>query len=103
MAAPVRWHHTQNRVAESRNIGSPRSRIPNDESAAPPVGTAMAESPIVKIGGVRATVLDAGLAPGFIGLYQINVQVPADTLPGESPLWFGDQPDEPIYAPPVAE
>ena len=33
--------------------------------------------PIVTIGGVRATnVIYSGLAPGLVGLYQINVQVP---------------------------
>ena len=34
------------------------------------------------LGGVPATVSFSGLAPGFIGLYQVNVQVPANAPPG---------------------
>jgi uncharacterized protein (TIGR03437 family) len=36
------------------------------------------------LGGVPATVSFSGLAPGFIGLYQVNVQVPANAPPGSS-------------------
>ncbi len=33
-------------------------------------------APTVTVGGVPATVTFSGLAPGYVGLYQINVQVP---------------------------
>ena len=39
------------------------------------------DTPIVEVGGVQATVHFAGLTPGFVGLYQINVQ-----LHGATPL-----------------
>ena len=39
----------------------------------------------VKVGGVPADVLFAGLAPTFAGLYQLNIQLPM-TGPGEVPL-----------------
>jgi len=33
--------------------------------------------PTVTIGGVSANVSFSGLAPGYVGLYQVNAQVPA--------------------------
>ena len=35
-----------------------------------------------QVGGRTATVHFAGLAPGFVGLYQVNVEIPADVEPG---------------------
>ena len=35
-----------------------------------------------RIGGRAATVQFAGLAPGFVGLYQVNVQIPVGVTPG---------------------
>jgi uncharacterized protein (TIGR03437 family) len=40
--------------------------------------------PTVDIGGVPASILFSGLAPTFVGLYQINVQVPAAAPVGEA-------------------
>jgi uncharacterized protein (TIGR03437 family) len=43
--------------------------------------------PEVTIGGVAAAVTFAGVAPGFVGLYQVNVQVAPGTPSGsEQPL-----------------
>lgn len=41
-------------------------------------------TPIVTIGGVAANVSYSGLAPGLVGLYQVNVLVPASVTPGNS-------------------
>jgi uncharacterized protein (TIGR03437 family) len=43
-------------------------------------------TPTVTIGGIAAPVSFSGLAPGFAGLYQINVVVPASIGAGTQPL-----------------
>lgn len=40
-------------------------------------------TPTATIGGVDSKVLFSGLAPGFVGLYQVNVQVPAAAPSGD--------------------
>jgi uncharacterized protein (TIGR03437 family) len=42
------------------------------------------EVPTVVVGGVLTPVQFSGLAPGFIGLYQVNVQVPANSSTGNA-------------------
>src|SRR5579871_2223046 len=41
-------------------------------------------TPLVTIGGLAAQVSFSGLAPGFVGLYQVNVQVPPGTPAGSA-------------------
>ena len=43
-------------------------------------------TPVVTIGGLNAPVQFSGLAPGFSGLYQINVTVPAGLTVGNQPV-----------------
>ncbi len=43
-------------------------------------------TPTVTIGGVAAAVEFSGLTPGFVGLWQINVRIPANAPTGEVPL-----------------
>jgi len=59
-------------------------------SAAPAAPLSQTATPVVTIGHKRAPVLFSGLTPGFSGLYQLNVIVPADVTPGdEVPVVIG--------------
>lgn len=51
-------------------------------AAATPGLAETARKPLASLGGLDAEVLFSGLAPGFPGLYQVNVRVPASLPPG---------------------
>jgi len=53
------------------------------EDGAPPSPYEYAVAPVtVTVGGVPATVLFAGMTPGYVGLYQVNVAMPGGVTPG---------------------
>jgi uncharacterized protein (TIGR03437 family) len=54
--------------------------------AEPLARTADQYLPVITIGGVSASVEFSGLAPWFVGLWQVNVRVPANAPTGEQPL-----------------
>jgi uncharacterized protein (TIGR03437 family) len=55
----------------------PVSRLQGDGTPKPPTTPpAITQTPVVTVGGVPAMVTFSGLAPGGVGLYQVNVQVP---------------------------
>jgi uncharacterized protein (TIGR03437 family) len=59
----------------------------SDGAAAPSGQLSSAANTItVDIGGQSATVSFAGLVPGAVSLYQLNVQVPANATTGDNPL-----------------
>lgn len=70
------------------------STAPPSGSAAPISGVVRSlATPAVEIGGVPGTVMFSGLAPGFVGVYQVNVQLPLNAPAGPSVpvvLKFGD-------------
>jgi uncharacterized protein (TIGR03437 family) len=59
-------------------------------SSSPASGTAASETslaptlatPTVAIGGIQGTTLFSGLAPGLVGVYQVNVQMPLNAPVG---------------------
>jgi len=54
-------------------------------AAAPSDPPAKVTTPVTAtVGGQPAAVHFAGLTPGFVGLYQVNVQIPAGVAPGSA-------------------
>ena len=67
-------------------LGPVSSTPPSGEPApSSPLATTLAV-PEVVIGGRPAAVQFSGLAPGYVGLYQVNVFVPADAPAGIQPI-----------------
>ncbi len=56
------------------------------DGAAPPANLIFQTSAKVtaSLGGFSAPMLSSGLAPGFAGLYQVNIQVPAGVTPASA-------------------
>ena len=64
-------------------LGSVQPEVPSGDVA--PTVEPLARTvtlPMVNIAGIAADVTFSGLAPGFVGLYQVNVQVPAGVPSG---------------------
>jgi uncharacterized protein (TIGR03437 family) len=57
---------------------------PPPDGAAPASQMTIAATATVSIGGATVTPSFAGLAPGFVGLYQVDAQVPASLTPGSA-------------------
>jgi uncharacterized protein (TIGR03437 family) len=66
--------------------GDPNGKVLPTGSVAPGDGSVLyqtVQKPTVTIGGAATPLLFSGIAPGFSGLYQINVQVPSGVTPGD--------------------
>jgi uncharacterized protein (TIGR03437 family) len=63
------------------NNGQP-AVIKDGESAPQNPLIATLDLPVVTIGGKTAVVYFSGLAPGYVGLWQLNVQIPTDSPSG---------------------
>jgi uncharacterized protein (TIGR03437 family) len=89
--------HSNFQLADTNHPASPRETVliyctglgPVDSppaSGAPAKGQHTTATPTVSIGGLPAAVSFSGLAPGFVGLYQINAAVPAGLQAGNQPV-----------------
>jgi uncharacterized protein (TIGR03437 family) len=71
-------------VVYCTGLGATNPAVRSGE-AAPASSLAKVVTPVtVTIGGQAAAVQYAGLTPGFVGLYQVNVQIPSGITPGSS-------------------
>jgi uncharacterized protein (TIGR03437 family) len=64
----------------------PVNSPPLDGAAVSGINSTTTTTPVVTIGGQQAAVQFSGLAPGFVGLYQVNVTVPAGLSAGNQPI-----------------
>jgi uncharacterized protein (TIGR03437 family) len=65
-------------------LGALNPALSDGAAASPTVLSRVTDSVNVYIGGQRATVSFAGAAPGFAGLYQLNVVIPASAPIGSA-------------------
>lgn len=68
-------------------LGATNPAVPSGQAAPTTEPLArVVNAPTVTVDGQNAAVEFAGLAPGFVGLYQIDLQVPANAGSGSLPL-----------------
>jgi uncharacterized protein (TIGR03437 family) len=78
--------------------GDPAGRPLATGSVAPADGSVLyvtVRKPVVTVGGVPAQVQFSGLAPGFAGLYQVNLQIPPGAPAGDDVAVTISMPDGP--------
>jgi uncharacterized protein (TIGR03437 family) len=64
----------------------PAGQAGGDNDKYGPLNQVLPGAVTITLGDKQAAILFAGLAPGWVGLYQINLQVPADMFRGTYPL-----------------
>jgi minor extracellular serine protease Vpr len=73
-------------ILYSNGLGPVTPAVASGEAASASVLSRTNVAPQVTVGGRPATVLFSGLAPGFVGLYQVNILIPEDAPQGSQPV-----------------
>ena len=74
---------SRNRHTKACKLLIPRPTVAGGPAPSNPPAQSITQ-PTVTIGGLSVPVLFSGLTPGFVGLYQVNVQVPANAPPSSA-------------------
>jgi len=82
-SAPARSGETV--IIFCTGLGPLRSPVPSGAAPLNPPPETQSK-PLVNVANLPALVTYAGLAPGFVGLYQVNVQLPVGLLTGGQPV-----------------
>jgi uncharacterized protein (TIGR03437 family) len=84
--------------------GNPNGAPLKSGEVAPADGSVLYQTivtPFVRVAGLDAKVLFAGIVPGYSGLYQIDFQVPQGVTGGKVPVEvFSAGPNSPVLIPP---
>jgi uncharacterized protein (TIGR03437 family) len=72
-------------LGKATSGGDPNGAVLATGTTAPASGTLYltVATPMVTVGGLPVKVQFSGIAPGFAGLYQVNVPIPAGVQPGD--------------------
>jgi uncharacterized protein (TIGR03437 family) len=73
-------------IVYATGLGAVEPPLPSGQAAPLSPLSRTTEEPEVTIGGRPAPVLFSGLAPGLVGVYQLNVRIPEDAPSGEAEL-----------------
>ncbi len=71
-------------IVYANGLGAVDNPVPTAQAAPGDILSRTLATPSVTIGSVTAEVSFSGLAPGFVGLYQINVKVPSGVRAGSA-------------------
>ncbi len=69
-------------VVYSNGLGPVTVSVPSGNASPPDPLARTVQSPAVTLAGLPVEILFSGLTPGLVGLYQINVRLPANVSPG---------------------